>query len=51
MGAAGFEPTHPNGDRFTVCCDSPTSPHSPTVASKGFEPLQQEPKSCALPLR
>ena len=26
VGKEGFEPTQPIGDRFTVCCDSPTSP-------------------------
>lgn len=28
VGAVGFEPTRPEGNRFTVCRDPPTSPYS-----------------------
>ena len=28
VGVVGFEPTQPDGNRFTVCPDSPTSAHS-----------------------
>ena len=40
VGEEGFEPTQPIGDRFTVCCDSPTSPlaHINLAEEHGFEP-------------
>ena len=37
VGVVGFEPTQPEGNRFTVCCDSPTSPHSYSFLLK-FKP-------------
>ena len=51
VGGVGFEPTQPKGDRFTVCCDSPTSPSTQTLAEgRGLEPRLTESKSADLPL-
>ena len=38
VGVVGFEPTQPEGNRFTVCCDSPTSPYSYMAPRAGLEP-------------
>ena len=39
VGTVGFEPTQPNGNRFTVCPDSPTSAHPHLFDSTvGFAP-------------
>ena len=38
MKVIGFEPTQPEGNSFTDCCDSPTSPHFHSKDVTGFEP-------------
>lgn len=40
VGVVGFEPTQPEGNRFTVCRSSPTLPYPHVVPSVGLEPTR-----------